>query len=70
MVGAFPNVLGSGDNIPVSSYAVGITESYPNVNRQRIIESSINSKERIDAFPINMGTNHRLTDRNLESLVL
>ena len=66
MAGVFPNVPGSGDNIPVSSYTVGITESYPNVNRQRIVESSINSKERLDVLPVNMGINHRLTDRYLE----
>ena len=66
MAGVFPNVPGTGDNIPVSSYTVGITESYPNVNRQRIVESSINSKERVDILPVNMGINHRLTDRYLE----
>ena len=66
MAGVFPNVPGSGDNIPVSTYTVGITESYPNVNRQRIVESSINSKERVDILPVNMGINHSLTDRYLE----
>ena len=66
MAGVFPNIPGSGDNIPVSSYTVGITESYPNVNRQRIVESSINSKEKVDVLPVNMGINHRLTDRYLE----
>ena len=66
MAGVFPNVLGTGDNIPVSNYTVGITESYPNVNRQKILESFINSKERIDVLPVNMGINYRLTDRYLE----
>ena len=66
MAGVFPNIPGSGDNIPVSSYTVGITESYPNVNRQRIVESSINSKERIDFLPVNMGLNHKVTDKYLE----
>ena len=66
MAGVFPNVPGTGDNIPVSSYTVGVTESYPNVNRQRIVESSINSKERIDVLPVNMGINHRLTDKYFE----
>ena len=66
MAGVFPNIPGTGDNIPVSNYTVGISESYPNVNRQRIVESSINSKERVDILPVNMGINHRLTDRYLE----
>ena len=66
MAGVFPNVPGSGDNIPVSSYTAGISESYPNVNRQRIVESSINSKERIDYLPINMGIDRRLNDKYLE----
>ena len=56
MAGIFPNIPGTGDNIAVSSYyTAGITESYPNVNRQRIVESSINSKERVDILPVNMG---------------
>ena len=66
MAGVFPNIPGSGDNIPVSSYTVGITESYPNVNRQWIVESSINSKERIDFLPVNTGINHKVTDKYLE----
>ena len=37
MAGVFPNIPGTGDNIAVSSYTAGITESYPNVNRQRIV---------------------------------
>ena len=57
MAGIFPNVPGTGDNIPISTYTAGISESYPNVNRQRVVETSINSKERIDYLPINMGIN-------------
>ena len=57
MAGVIPNTPGTGNNIPVSSYTAGISESYPNVNRQRIVESSINSKERVDFMPINMGVN-------------
>ena len=66
MAGVFPDVPGSGDNIPVSSYTAGISESYPNVNRQRVVETSINSRERIDYLPINMGINHHLSDKYLE----
>ena len=66
MAGVFPNIPGTGDNIPVSTYTAGITESYPNVNRQRIVESSINSKERLDVLPVNMGVNRGVTDRYLE----
>ena len=66
MAGVLPNVPGSGDNIPVSCYTAGISESYPNVNRQRIVESSINSKERIDFLPVNMGINRDLSDKYIE----
>ena len=66
MAGMIPNVPGTGNTIPISSYVAGITESYPNVNRQRIIESSINSKERIDFMPSNVGVNQVLSDRYIE----
>ena len=66
MAGIFPNTPGTGENIPVSSYTAGITESYPNVNRQRIVESSINSKERVDFLPTNVGVNNTLTDKYIE----
>ena len=66
MAGVIPNTPGTGNNIPVSSYTAGISESYPNVNRQRIVESSINSKERVDFMPINMGVNQSLADKYIE----
>ena len=66
MASIFPNVPGTGNNIPVSTYTAGISESYPNVNRQRVVESSINSKERIDIYPINMGINQNINDKYLE----
>ena len=66
MAGAIPNVPGTGNNIPVSTYTAGISESYPNVNRQRVVESSINSKERIDFLPVNLGINSVLSDRYIE----
>ena len=66
MAGMAPNVPGSGNKIPVSSYIAGITELYPNVNRQRVIESSINSRERVDFMPINAGINQVLSDRYIE----
>ena len=66
MAGVLPNVPGTGNNVPVSLYTAGITESYPNVNRQRVVESSINSKERVDFLPVNMGVNNSLSDKYLE----
>ena len=50
MAAIMPNTPGTGNNIPISNYVAGITESYPNVNRQRTVESSINSKEN-NRFP-------------------
>ena len=66
MAGTIPNTPGTGNNIPVSSYTAGISESYPNVNRQRIVESSINSKEKVDFMPVNMGVNQVLADKYIE----
>ena len=66
MAGLIPNVPGTSSSIPVSGYVAGVSESYPNVNRQRIVESSINSKERVDFLPVNMGVNHTLMDRYME----
>ena len=66
MAAIMPNVPGTGNNIPISTYVPGITESYPNVNRQRIVEASINSKECVDFMPVNMSTNQTLSDKYLE----
>ena len=66
MAAILPNTPGTGNNIPISTYVAGITESYPNVNRQRVVESSINSKETIDFLPVNMGGNPSLSDKYLE----
>ena len=66
MASSMPNIPGTGSKIPFPSYLAGITESYPNVNRQRIVESSINSRERIDFLPTNMGLNQSLNDRYME----
>lgn len=66
MAASMPNVPGTGSKIPFNSYMAGITESYPNVSRQRIVETSINSKEKIDFMPTNIGLNKVLTDRYIE----
>ena len=66
MASMIPNVPGTGNSVPVSTYTAGVSESYPNVNRQRIIEASINSKEKIDVMPVNVGVNQVLSDRYLE----
>ena len=66
MAAIMHNTPGTGNNIPISTYVAGITESYPSMNRQRVVESSINSKETIDFLPINMGFNQALTDKYLE----
>lgn len=66
MAGIIPNAPGTGNKVPVSTYLAGISESYPNVNRQRIIESSINSRERVDVMPTNVGVNQALNDGYIE----
>ena len=66
MAAIMPNTPGTGNNIPISNYVAGITESYPNVNRQRTVESSINSKETIDFLPTNIGINQSISDKYLE----
>ena len=66
MAAIMPNIPGTGNNIRISNYVAGITESYPNVNRQRKVESSINSKETIDFLPTNIGVNQSISDEYLE----
>ena len=66
MAAIMPNTPGTGNNIPISSYVAGITESYPNVNRQRMVESSFNSKETMDFLPTNIGINQSMSDKYLE----
>ena len=66
MAGVIPHIAGTGNKIPVSSYMAGISESYPNVNRKRLVETSINSKERVDFMPTNVGVNQVLNDRYIE----
>ena len=66
MAAIMPNTPGTGNNIPISSYVAGITESYPNVNRQRMVESSINSKEEMDFLPTNIDINQTISDKYLE----
>ena len=66
MAAIMPNIPGTGNNIPISNYVAGITELYPNVNRQRTVESSINSKETIDFLPTNIGVNQSISHKYLE----
>ena len=66
MVSIFPNVPGTGSKIPVSSYAAGITELFPNINRTRIIETSVNSRETIDYMSSNSSLNQRISDKYIE----
>ena len=66
MAAIMPNTPGTGNNIPISTYVAGITKSYPNVNRQWVVESSINSKETIDFLPVNMGVNQTISDKYIE----
>ena len=66
MAAIMSNTPGTGNNIPISSYVAGITESYPNVNRQRMVESYINSKETIDFLPTNIGINQSISDKYWE----
>ena len=65
MAGIVPNIPETGNNIPISTYVARITESYTNVNRQRIVEASINSKECVDFMPVNISTNQSLSDKYL-----
>ena len=52
MAEIIPNTPGKCNDFPVSISIAGITKSYPNMNRQRVVESSINFKETIDFSPV------------------
>ena len=66
MASLLPNTPGTGSKIPLNHYTAGITDLYPNVNRKRLVETSINSRERIDIMPINSGLNQSLSDKYIE----
>ena len=65
MASAFPNTSSSG-KIPVAHYVAGMTESYPNTHRKRIIETSINNRITEDVLPINGSVSQILTDKYIE----
>lgn len=66
MASIFPNIPGTGSKIPVTRYAAGITELFPNINRTRIIETSVNSRETIDFMPSNCSLNQTVNDKYIE----
>ena len=66
MASILPNMPGTGSKIPINNYTAGITDFYPNVNRKRLVETSINSRERVDIMPINSGLNQTLSDKYIE----
>ena len=66
MAGIIPNIPNTGNKIPGINYTAAVTESFPNVNKTRNIESSINSREKVDFMPVNMGVNQVLTDKYVE----
>ena len=66
MASILPNVPGTGSKIPISNYTAGMTDFYPNANRSRIVETSINARERVDIMPINSGLNQSLSDKYIE----
>ena len=64
MASSLPNIPGTGSRIAVSKYAAGITEFFPNVNKKRIVETAINSRERIDIMPT--GLSSLSNDKHIE----
>ena len=66
MASTLPNIPGTGNRIPILNYIAGMTDAYPNTNRRRVVETSINSRERVDFMPINAGLNQGLSDKYIE----
>ena len=66
MASVIPHTPGTGNNIPLSNYVAGISSLFPSTLRQRLVETSINSKERVDFMPSNVGVNNTLDDKYLE----
>ena len=66
MASILPNTPGTGSKIPITQYTAGITELFPNVNRKRIVETAINSRDRIDIMPVNSSLQGNLSDRYIE----
>lgn len=66
MASTIPHTPGTGTNVPLSNYVAGISSLFPSTFRQRLVETSINSKERVDFMPSNVGVNNILDDKYLE----
>ena len=66
MASTLPNIPGTGNKIPFAKYVAGITDLFPNANRQRVIETAVNARERVDYMPINAGLNQTLNDKYIE----
>ena len=52
--------------VPIAEYAPSIVSEFPRIYRQRLVESSIASKNLVDILPVNLNNNARLQDRYLE----
>ena len=61
-----PNTPGAGVEIPISRYIAGVTDNFPRVNRNRIVEVSIAGRERIDILPVNLTSDRRLEGGYIE----
>lgn len=66
MAATAPSVEGSGSHVGVSDYASAITSGFPRVSRPRIIESSIEERNKIDVLPVNLSSDNVLRDNYLE----
>lgn len=55
-----------GNELPTARYAAGVVDAFPRVNRLRLVESSIASRETEFILPVNITSGGNITDRYLE----
>lgn len=51
-----PTTPSTGDQVPVSRFIASIADGYPRVDRNRLIESSIAGREKVEVLPINLNS--------------
>ena len=65
MSAAAPNTAGTGVSVPIGRYVAGVSDRFPRVTRNRMVEVSIASREKQDILPVNI-----LSDKSIDGSYL
>ena len=60
-----PNTVGTGVSVPIGRNVAGVSDRFPRVTRNRMVEVSIASREKQDILPVNI-----LSDKSIDGSYL